>query len=104
MKRFNKPYSEWRDGLYKWAKRLADANCLYHAWVYRNIHSAAIRSRDYQRLDEYYKYGNACPMEYAAAITPFGARILEEVGITFTDLEKIEINELLEKWENANNK
>lgn len=104
MKRFNKTYSEWRDGLHQWAKRLDDGNCLYHAWVYRNIYSAAIRNVDYQRLGEYYKYGNARPMEYAAAVTPFGSRILEEVGITFTDLEKIEINELLEEWENANNK
>nr|DAI08212.1 MAG TPA: hypothetical protein [Caudoviricetes sp.] len=103
MKRFNKPYSEWHYGLYKWWKRTKEANCLYHAWVYRNIYSAAIRNIDYQRLDEYYKYGNARPMEYAAAVTPFGSRILEEVGITFTDLEKIEINELLEEWENANN-
>lgn len=104
MKRFNKPYSEWRDGLYKWAKRLDEAICPYHAWVYRNIYSAAMRNSGYQRLDEYYKYGNARPMEYSAAITPFGARILEEVGITFTDLEKIEINELLEEWENASNR
>lgn len=104
MKRFNKTYSEWYYGLSKWAKRLDDANCLYHAWVYRNIYSAAIRNSDYQSLAEYYKYGNARPMEYAVAITPFGARILEEVGITFTDLEKIEINELLKEWENANNK
>ena len=99
MKRFNKPYFEWRDGLYKWAKLLDDGNCLYHAWVYRNIHSAATRNLDYRRLGEYYKYGNARPMEYAAAVTPFGARILEEVGITFTDLEEIEINELLKEWE-----
>ena len=104
MKRFNKSYSEWRDGLYKWWKRTEEVNCLYHAWVYRNIYSAAIRNLNCQRLDGYYKYGNARPMEYAAAITPFGERILEEVGITFTDLEKIEINELLEDWENANNK
>ena len=100
----NKSYSDWHYALYKWAKRTADANCMYHAWVYRNIYSAAIRNRDYQRLDEYYKYGYARPMEYAAATTPFGARILEEVGIAFTDIEKIEINELLEGWERADNK
>lgn len=104
MKRFNKSYLEWRGGLYKWWKRTDEANCVYHAWVYRNIYSAAIRNSDHQRLDKYYKNGNARPMEYVAAITPFGERILEDVGITFTDLEKIEIKELLEEWENANNR
>lgn len=104
MKRNIKSYPIWRDNLAKWAKRTAEANCLYHAWVYRNIHSAAIRSLDYQRLDDYYKYGNAKPMEYAAAMTDFGSRLLEDVGITFTDLEKLEIDELLKEWERENNK
>jgi hypothetical protein len=84
----NKSYAEWRDHLGEWAAKLENAGIVYHGFVYRQLYNAALRCTGYQQLKEALSGASATLLELVAAVTPFGERVLEEVGIKLNDIEK----------------
>lgn len=84
----NKSYAEWRDHLGEWARKLENAGIVYHGFVYRQLYNAALRHTGYKQLGEALGDASATLLELVAAVTPFGERVLEEVGIKLNDIEK----------------
>lgn len=84
----NKSYTEWRDHLGEWAGKLEKAGIVYHGFVYRQLYNAALRHTNCQQFKEALGDADAKLLELAAAVTPFGERVLEEVGIKLNDTEK----------------
>lgn len=84
----NKSYAEWRDHLGEWAVKLEKAGIVYHGFVYRQLYNAALRYIGYQQFAEALGEADAKLLELVAAVTPFGERVLEEVGIKLNDIEK----------------
>lgn len=84
----NKSYAEWRGHLGEWAGKLEKAGIVYHGFVYRQLYNAALRYTRYQQFEEALRNADAKLLELVAAVTPFGERVLEEVGIKLNDIEK----------------